>query len=651
MRLLYITLVIFILGSCEFLDKLPDDMKTGETVWTSRKETEAFLYNVYAAIPTPSPNTGYGFMGISDEMDFTWNVYPSYNINLGNWNPSTNFQNHWGRYYKAIRASFTFENNVDRNPELSEELIAQYKAEVKFLRGFYYYQLIRQYGPVPLIKEERPVSADWDLPRAPFDDIVEYIVDMMEEAQQDLPVRWHNTDQNWLGKPDQMTCRAIIASVLTTAASPQWNGNPAYNGFKNSDGTALASTSYDPTKWQRATEANKAVIDLAESGQVDVKLYRNHENGKGSEFNPFKSVRQLYFDGWNPEIIWGKSYRDPNSWSVHASPGPNNLGGAGPTQRIVDAFMMNNGKWITDPESGYVEEGFATEGAENYKPENLDPVADRVDIIEAIRNEDAWGHWPGEWNMYANREPRFYASILYNKRIIPQLSRDIAKRDYYSSPGQKNGYGRVEFYYGGTSRQSGSYTFFPRTGYLVLKNVSFQSNMRDRNYADANNRPLILIRYATVLLDYIESLNEVDPNHPDIEKYWNDIRDRAGIPGIFETYPEIKGNKELQLEHILRERQVELAFEETFDRYYTMRRRLLAGSSDDGDPMRKYGAGGKMWGMNINAGDPATNDFDFTGFYERVPFETRVFDDKMYLFPIPQSEIDRNKNLVQNPGW
>ncbi|MBY5959381.1 RagB/SusD family nutrient uptake outer membrane protein [Membranicola marinus] len=650
MRLLYITLIIFILGSCEFLDKLPDDMKTGETVWTSRKETESFLYNVYAAIPTPALNLGYGFMGISDEIDFTWNVYPSYNINLGNWNSNSNFQNHWGRYYKAIRASFVFENNVDRNPELSEELIAQYKAEVKFLRGYYYWQLIQQYGPVPLITEERPVSADWDLFRAPFDTVVEYIIEMMEEAQKDLPVRWQNTDRTWLGKPDQMTCKAIIAAALTTAASPQWNGNSEYNGFTNSDGTALASTSYDPGKWQRAMEANKAVIDLAESGQVDVKLYRNNENGKGTEFSAFKSVRQVHLDGWNPEIIWGKSNYNPTGWSVHASPGPNNLGGIAPTQRIVDAFMMENGKWITDSESGYVEEGFAAEGGANYIPDGLNPSSDRVDIIEAIRNEDAWGHWPGEWNMYANREPRFYASVLYNKRIIPQVPRDIAKRDYYSSPGQKNGYGRVEFYYGGSSRQSGSYTFFPRTGYLVLKNVSFQSNMRDRNIADAN-RPLILIRYAKVLLDYIECLNEVDPNHPDIEKYWNDIRDRAGIPGIYDAYPEIKGNKELQLEHILRERQVELAFEESFDRYFTMRRRLLAGTADDGDPMRKYGAGGKMWGMDINAGNPSTNDFDFTGFYERVPFETRVFDDKMYLFPIPQSEIDRNKNLVQNPGW
>src|SRR5690625_7136810 len=105
-----------------------------------------------------------------------------------------------------------------------------------------------------------------------------------------------------------------------------------YSGFVNSDGTPLVSTTFDQDVWHRAVDANKAVIDLAE--KVGVKLYRNHENGKGNRFNPYKSVRQVHIDNWNPEIIWGKSYYDPNGWNVHASPGPNNLGGAGPTQRI-----------------------------------------------------------------------------------------------------------------------------------------------------------------------------------------------------------------------------------------------------------------------------------------------------------------------------
>ncbi|MNY29122.1 SusD family protein [compost metagenome] len=174
------------------------------------------------------------------------------------------------------------------------------------------------------------------------------------------------------------------------------------------------------------------------------------------------------------------------------------------------------------------------------------------------------------------------------------------------------------------------------------------SNMRDRIQV-SNPRTEIFVRYAAVLLDYIEALNEYNPGSPDIEKYWDMIRSRAGIPGIFTVYPEIRGDKVAQREHILRERQIELAFET--DRFFTSRRRWKAHNSDNGDPRRNWGDGGKMWGMDVNAGATATNNFAYTGFYKRVPFEERVFPMKFNLFPILQSEIDKNPAMVQNPGW
>jgi hypothetical protein len=649
-KLLYLSLFILTalgISSCNYLDKQPDDMKTDDMIWGSYTETEKYLYNVYSQIPAANLHQNDPWLGCSDEIDLTWNVYPTYNINLGNWNPSTNFYNKWGSFYQAIRASFIFENNVDRCPDLSEDLKNQYKAEVKFLRGYYYWLILRQYGPAILIKDATQVGDDWNsFARAPFDECVQYICNLMDEAEKGLPLAWN--DKTWLGKPTKLTCRAVKSEVLTTAASPQWNGNQLYASFKNADGTPLANTTYDENKWKKAAQAALDVINMAPS--AGVKLYRNDENGDGT-FNPYKSVRDITLKAWNCEIIFGRSeaLSVQNAWDVHASPGPNNLGGVGPTQRIVDAFYMKNGRTIDDPQSGYVETGFATIPGEFWNPHNLSVTADRVKMIGDIRNGDAWGHWTGDWNMYANREPRFYASILYNKRVIPQLPDDIAKRNYYSQPSQQNGYGRVELYYGGTSRSSGSYTFFPRTGYLALKNVDPQANMRDRVYANPHCE--IFIRYAKILLNYIECLNEYDPTNPDIEKYWNMIHDRAGIPGIFAVYPGIKGDKDKQREFILRERQIELCFET--DRYFTMRRRWLADTPDLGGntDTRKYGDGGRMWGMDVYAGSTASNNFNYTGFYTRTAFETRVFDKKMYLFPIPQSEVEKDKLLVQNPWW
>ena len=142
-------------------------------------------------------------------------------------------------------------------------------------------------------------------------------------------------------------------------------------------------------------------------------------------------------------------------------------------------------------------------------------------------------------------------------------------------------------------------------------------------------------------------MNEYDPNNSDIKKYWDKIRERAGLPSIFDTHPEIKGNTELQAEYIIRERQVELCFEA--DRYFTTRRRLLSGKTDTKHThdRRMYGDNGNMYGMNVFAGD----SFESTEFYQRTVFERRVFEDKMYLYPISQDEIDRNNSLVQNPGW
>ncbi|MDP4207108.1 MAG: RagB/SusD family nutrient uptake outer membrane protein, partial [Bacteroidota bacterium] len=577
-QLLYISafILLVMMSACkDYLDKQPDDMLTDDLIWNNRTQTENALYAVYGQMPFASLHQNDPWIGCSDECDLTWNVYPTYNINLGNWNPSTNFYVKWASYYKGIRSSFVLENNVDRCPDLSNDEKAEFKAEAQFMRGYYYWMLVEQYGPVVLLKTQTKITDDFaNYSRAPLDSCITYICDLMDKAEKVLPPTRTATEQRlYLGKPDQVICKAVKAKALFLAANPIFNGNKEYSDFKNPDGTPLVNTTYDPNKWKKAAIATKEAIDFALANGI--KLYRNDENADGA-FSPYKSYRDVMLKNWNCEIIFGIPNFSINAWEVHASPGPNNLGGVGPTQRLVDAFYMKNGKTIDDPQSGYVETGFATTGDDNWNPHNYNLTNDRIKMIADIRNGDSWGHFPGEWNMYANREPRFYASILYNKRIIPELPDDIVKRNYYSTQTstvkQQDGYGRVEFYYGGTSRSSGSYTFYPRTGYLTLKNVNPQDNMRDRAYVGL--RTQVIIRYAEMLLNYIESLNEYDPTNPDIKLYWDQIRSRAGLTSIFDTYPGIKGNRDQQLEYILRERQVEMNMEG--DRYRTIRRRWLA---------------------------------------------------------------------------
>lgn len=108
------------------------------------------------------------------------------------------------------------------------------------MRGYYYYLLLRQYGPIVLIKELLPSSADFaNMQRAPYDECVKYICDMMDLASDDLPMHyWDN--QTRLGRPNKLVCKAVKAIVLNLAASPQFNGNAEYINFKIMNALSLS---------------------------------------------------------------------------------------------------------------------------------------------------------------------------------------------------------------------------------------------------------------------------------------------------------------------------------------------------------------------------------------------------------------------------
>jgi hypothetical protein len=180
----------------------------------------------------------------------------------------------------------------------------------------------------------------------------------------------------------------------------------------------------------------------------------------------------------------------------------------------------------------------------------------------------------------------------------------------------------TETYYNGNSGKRVGGNDYSPTGYIVRKNAPI-GDWR------VGNRAWLLLRLANIYLDYAEALNESAPGNPDIAKYVNLIRERAGVPPIENL------SQDLMRQAIRRERRVELAFENT--RYFDTRRWKIAEQTD----------GGPMHGMDINAGNSLTD----MSFYKRTVFENRVFQKKHYLWPIPQRELDVDKNLVQNTGW
>ena len=138
-----------------------------------------------------------------------------------------------------------------------------------------------------------------------------------------------------------------------------------------------------------------------------------------------------------------------------------------------------------------------------------------------------------------------------------------------------------------------------------------------------------LERIVSLYLDYAEALNEAEGPVDDVYKYVDAIRKRAGLPGL------AKGlDKDKMRERIQHERQIELAFE-AGHRYFDCHRWKIAEKTDNG----------YMHGMNITA----TNKVDYSK--RSTVGDSRVFEKKHYLFPIPQSEMDKRIGLVQSPYW
>lgn len=583
-KIIYTVITATFLGSCsDFLDQVPDDRQTIEEVFQKKGSTEQYLANIYTYVRDESNQwQGNPWTSNSDEMVTPWTNYPTYQINVGNWQAADSPFSFWAHYYNGIRAATYFINHIDENGELQRinpELIVQYKAEARFLRAYYYFMLMRQYGPVVLVgEEELPVDAeaiDLQLPRSPFDVCVRYVVDELNLAAADLEMEYTNIN---VGRATKGAALAFKSRVLLYAASPLYNGNTMFSGFKNQDGTQLISQSYDVSKWEEAADAAKAVIDLYPGG-----LYKAPDN------DPLASYRGVLLEPWNIETIFARKQNDLPGYDTHSNPRQaGGWNGMAPTQEMVDAYFMSDGLPIEN-------ESFAA-GSPLYSE---DGFTDNI------------------YNMYVNREPRFYASITYNNSLW-----DGGTLNGTPTP--------ISFEVSGPNSPTGHISDWSKTGYLVRKNVSPNTNNGSGGTGERYNRPLVLMRLGEIYLNYVEALNEYAPGHADILVYLNLIRERAGIPQYGADIPAPSGQAEMRAA-IRRERRIELAFE--YHRWFDIRRWKVA---------EEY-TGHGMHGMNVFAsGDE---------FYERVVAQQRVFRQAYYWFPIRQYELDRGNLIVQNPGW
>lgn len=545
---------LLIFAGCKnnFLDITPTDRISETSLIADSSLFEDFVVNRYLGVRLQNkegegtaPGFGRGFeyalwSALTDESMYT-NDDNTWVIQRGQLSPENLgiAGTIWGRSYRSIREC-NYGLSILDEVKMSETSKSRLRAELRFIRAYRYFDLVRNYGGVVLMEDKvYNLGQDYSDPtiyvRSNLDDCVTYIVDELTAAASDLPSTYTS---NWQkGRGTKGAALALKARMLLYAASP------LYTGGQN-----------DQAKWAKAALAAKAVMELNLYS-----LYPNYGSFFLSEDNSESIFSRYYVTGARHvclEIAYG-----PNGYG--------GWGGVTPFQNLVDAYEMNNGKLIEDPNSGY---------------DPQDP--------------------------YANRDPRFYATILYNG--APYRGRNV---ETFTPGGQD-------------SKEGNSNWNTSKTGYYLKKWMD-DNNPIDNPWNVAGLQPWPYIRYAEVLLNYAEAQNEAVGPDQSVYDAIDLIRQRAGMPDL----PEGLSQDEMR-SRIRNEREVELAFEE--HRYYDVRRWMIADQVEN-EP---------GYGIRI------TKDGDSFSYEKTVALTGRLFETKQYWLPIPREEIlASDGQLEQNPGY
>lgn len=542
----------------------------------------------------------------------------------------------FGGLYQYIRQAYIFLERakplgqVTDQQNLTEEDVIRMKSEAKFFIAYSYFSLFELYGPVPLITDIlEHTQPSFDYPRASVDELVKFIDDLLQEVLDEdvLPhtLRQENPNTgeleenlNEMVRPTRAVVLALRAKLWVYAASKLFNGGfPEAVELRNADGKQIFPAE-DRAKWQTAKQHLEAFLQFA--GDNGYELYRAY-NKDGSE-NHSESVYQI-FQNYNKEIIWasGKTAmnacNNPEQLDMRCTPRDifNSMAGIGVPQQMVDAFFTDKGLDIhEDPD--YDETGFC---------DVPNPCAQKQPKIDK-----------NIFNMYAHREPRFYHAVTYQGKSWHKDPRAGYTVGLSKGEGNDN--------YFGTRQHFSGYILYKRCNHTLLNTGS-----NNKSWA----RPSIIFRLADFYLYYAEVCNEVNPNDPNIIKYLDLVRDRAGIPGYQELKDQgvtdskgnvikvdIIGDYEKQAKAIRRERQVELFSEG--QRYFDVRRWMIC-ETEEGQQDIEYGMD-VSGSSKIAPGQPGS-------FFNRVVARRYNWNRAMYLYPFPHNEVEKAPSIVQNPLW
>ncbi|WP_448105004.1 RagB/SusD family nutrient uptake outer membrane protein [Pedobacter panaciterrae] len=611
------------LSSCKkFLDVVPDNVATIDNAFTLRTQAKKFLYTCYSFMPKNGQLGDDPAMVGGDEL---WEI-PERGAYL---DMAKGFQSkvgplgdRWQQMYQGIRDCNIFLENIGKVPDMEPEEKISWISEVKFLKAYYHFCLVRMYGPIPLIKNNLPISADVNevkVFRDPVDSCFNYIATLLNEAAPGLPLTIISpaTEAGRITLPIALSLRA---KVLVTAASPLFNGNTDQSALKNSNGTQLFNTTYSKAKWDTAVVACKRAIDVCASAGMKLYIY----NPSFQQFIVSDTIKtQLSINGavtekWNSEVIWANTQSDTYNlqrlisswWDPRYLDGVITRGELSPPLKIAEMFYSSNGVPINEDKT------YDYTGRYNLR---VSGDADRLYVHKGYTTV----------GLHFNREPRFYANLGFDGAV------------YY-------GHGRYDdkdfmglFYLEGKFKQrngKGKYGFNTVTGYNLKKLIHFQNVVNSQDDYSVVNYPYPIMRLSDLYLLCAEALNESEGPGTEVNKYIDLVRARAGLPTVatswtnFSTNPVKYQNKDGMRAIIHQERLIELSFES--QRLWDLRR-----WKESATELNK-----QILGWDLSQTEPIS-------YYRTTVVYNQSFGSKDYFWPIDENYIVNNRNLAQNLGW
>jgi hypothetical protein len=601
----------------DYLETRPLDKVSSDATWADGSLAEAFVFGVYS-------NLNYGgfeeegLASLTDEAMFTHSGRGINVINEGTLSPTgtgnVNIVPQWDELYSAVRQANIAIQELPNATFEDEGLKNKLLGESYFLRAYFYHQLVRYYGGAPIIEVPYGLDDDYTVARNTYEELVNFITNDIDQA---ISLLGDVADP---GRATRFSAMGLKSRVLLYAASDLRHGptvsasSTAHSGYGNLE--LVAYTSGDQAaRWNAAKVASKALLDATNGYKLDLTAPVSAEEGTANYVALSMGGGSNAADpAGHDDILFERThsplFTQESNWplgGIHngINNGPNgyhNWAGNTPIQQLVDDYQMMDG---TD-----------------FDWENEDHAA----------------------APYDDRDPRFYATILYDGADWKPRPSDVVSIDPYDQI-QTGSYadGSGGIIPGVDTRNSSIENWNgSRTGYYVRKFIDPDPGVID-NMSSAQVVPWPFIRYTEIVLNYVEACLETG-DEAEAVAWLNKIRFRAGMPTITASGTELVNTYR-------NERRIELAYEE--HRFFDARRWLIADET--------LGRGIKVVRVSatLKPGatphvpyryDPAVYDYVYN-VVDNTENETRTWDDKMYFMPISRDEINKNELLVQNPGY